>query len=325
MKLRRKILVSMFSIALLAGCTAKDEVSPLMEEGKYKEAYEVIEEEPNNKEYQSKKDEVAFHLAQSAADKEDYDSALKFLQDNVFEGAKELKAEVEKKKVDADFLKDMAKALDERYKDYDARKAEFSKDANLSPMLKELEIIEKYEDTDFYDDELEANVKEYISGVKKQIAAFDQWDTNLFKTSLDALAGNGYRLAAVQKINAKYPLAVEYETTKDTLDSYNFIISEYNGDALQKCLESLTFTRTGGDGEYTYYKMSGKNTGNALLETEKGYDNTTLIYGSLLDRKGNYVGKIWDEGIPTLRPGQEFTLDAFVNAPIGDLKDYWYE
>ncbi|WP_305152235.1 hypothetical protein [uncultured Dubosiella sp.] len=323
---KMKVLTVGILFMSLIGCSSKDEVTPLIEEEKYEEAYAIIEKEPEK--YKDKKDKVAFQLAEIAVSQKQYDKALEYLNENEFEGAKELKEETKKKKVDADFIKDMAKALDERYKEYDKRKSEFSKEANSSYIQKELDIIKKYADVDFYDDELEGWVKEYVEATERQFKSFEQWDTNLFKNSLDSMAANGYRLVAIQKINAKYPIPVSYEGSKETLDGYNKVVSSGEGDANQKLYETCvlkkvdTFDNTGGP----IFELSGKNTSHVYLEPEAGYDNFGIFYGAhLLDRNGDFVDQLNDEGLPFLRPGQAFTVKAWVEKPIGDLKDYWVE
>lgn len=320
MKFKNGLYAAILSLAVFSGCSNVNKVEKLIEEENYSEAYEEIQNDPEK--YAEFRDEVTYNLAKASADEGDYAQALEYLDNNSLDEAKVLKDEVTLKKNDEDFLADMAKALDARYAALDEQEKYFSKDSHIIPIKAELDIIESYYDKDFYDDELEELVKQYIDGCRAQLKAYDQWDENLFKTSLDALAANGDRLIAVQKINALHPLAVTEKTSKETLSGYNDVVA---AGVTQQMYGSFEVVETGRYDNSVDYEVSGTNTSDSMWKTDPQYDTTSIFGGVLLDRNGDIAANLYDEGVKTLRPGQSFTISAWTDKSIGDLKDYYYE
>lgn len=218
------------------------------------------------------------------------------------------------------YLYDLAKATDIRYEYIDKLDTDFSKEGEVLPMIKEFEVMKVYKEAVFKDEDLTAWNKQYLMGLENQIKSYDQWDENLFQVSIDATAANADRITALSKIHAKYSLDVQYETSKRYLEDYGVMVTNFW--LTQKYFETLHYEPINKFGDLIEYRLTGKNTSSDYFETEEGYETTFVLKGDLVDRTGKVVGRIYDEGIKTLLPGQVFSIRAWSEGIEDDLKNY---
>lgn len=218
------------------------------------------------------------------------------------------------------YLKDLAYATDTRYNSLDELETDFSKMGEVYPMIKEYEMMKVYEEAVFEDPELTSWNQQYLKGLKNQIKSYDQWEEDLFQVSIDATAANADRIVALAKINAKYPLDVKYDTSKRYLEEYSLMMK--NDWLSQKFFETLHYEPINKYGDLIEYRLTGKNTSTDSIETEEGYETTFILKGDLVDRSGKRVGRIYDEGIKTLLPGEIFSIHAWSEGIEDDLKNY---
>lgn len=111
MNIIKKTFIFMLSATIclgLTGCTNK--VDKLMSEGNYKEAYDIMKDDP--KKYSDVYDECRYNLAAEYFDKKEYAKAYECLKDNKFKDASELMDKVKPLYMNKKILKDVKKGYE---------------------------------------------------------------------------------------------------------------------------------------------------------------------------------------------------------------------
>lgn len=317
--MKRTVAITLCSLTLitLTGCASKsDKVSDLIEEENYSEAYSMISENPE--ELKEFRDEVTFNLAKQEAENKNYEKALEYLDGNSFEGAEELKKDATKKQTDKNFLETLAKSLDEYCVIISQEEKVFGPNEYVLPQKKELEYLKPFAEKEFNDPELKELAKQLITAGEKRLKAFDNWDTDLYRTALDNLAANGDRVEALIGIDNKFPIQVESEDAKDLLQGYK----EFAANGLQQRIYDTAQVSFAYDsGEQITYDFTITNDTDDMIEAEY----IMPILGGAINRNGDYVGELYGNGPSSLRPGQSGTGTILIPKELGDIRNCWME
>lgn len=308
-------------VSPLYGCASKeDKVKQLIEDEKYEEAFTEIQNNPE--ELKTFQDEVTFNLAKKAADNNDYEKALEYLEGNTFKGAEKLQKETSKKKVDVDFMNTLGKSLDEYCELVHQEEKKFGPNQYVIPQKKELEYLKPYLEKEFYNEDLKKLAVDLINSGESRLKAFDSWNSNLYKTWNDNMSYNGDRIIALVAIDAIQPIQLKTEDAKDYLKNYKEVVE--NG-CNQRIFRTIQVTLDYEDDKFLNYTYTIENITEDMIIPESGNDQLLPFGRSAVNRNGDIVGDVYGNGPASLRPGQKATGLICIPKDIGDIRNCWME
>lgn len=229
----------------------------------------------------------------------------------------------ENAEIDQDFLDDVVKATDARWKlaEKETDAEDETKEYYNDLVHAEYDIISKYKDKEFSDVKLKALSEQYLEGIETQKEALKYF--NVDGEKFDELWSKGYdqRSTALLDLQDEYNVKLDEKNFADLKTNAQIVKKEdeYNK-KIDKMIKNIKFDKRKEEyGWYTYTAVVENTSGISLNYLELNID--------LLDEEGVVIDTAYVDHYNVWKPGQKIELEFETDENIAKMEwtaDYDY-
>lgn len=289
----------------------------LMQDKKYKEASEIFNEISNYKDSREKLTECQYALGNEYMENEQWDSAMECFNSIDYKDSVDLKKQCEREKgmnenADYKFLADLEKSILNRME-------ASNQEADYEELVdNELEYLEKYEDADFYDEDLKRMAQDYINGVYEQKNSLYEYYN--YKFDIKWLKG------LIAREDALYELYNTYNFMSGNNDFISAYIVGYGEN--EKLLAAMEEIETDIDKQMKSENFQANLDADTQIfsftlnnNTEHTYDTTFEL--SFLDTDNTEI-EFTEVEIQNIKPHSSFDVSTYISN-IYDISNFNYQ